>query len=248
MDTSVLEELGLTRAEISIFLTLVELGPSRAGEVIDKSGLQSPVVHRTFHSLSRKGLISSILEGKIHKYQAIEAFQLEDFMKEKQERLDELVQEIQRIEKLGKGKTRAGVYYGVRGVKQLLALLIDQKAEELLSYGGAMKSLELLGDVFWKNFHRKRLDEKIRARMIFHTSLSPRSEELGKLRNTYIRLTDRTFEELVETFICGDKVAIVIYLDNPYGFLIEEQAASKAYSKFFEIIWKSAGPALRTEK
>lgn len=242
MDTSVLEELGLTKVEISVFLTLLELGPSRAGEVVDRSDLQSPVVHRAFHSLLRKGLITAVLEGKIHKYQAIDVSQLQDFLKEKQERLNHLMVELKKIKVIGKEKTRAGVYYGVRGLKQLLTHMIDANADELLSYGGSAKSLELLGDVFWRNFHRKRLDRNIRARMIFHTSLSLKGQELSKYKNTQIRLTERTFEELVETFICGEKVAIVIYLDDPVGFLIEEPAAMKSYSRFFEIIWKSASP------
>jgi sugar-specific transcriptional regulator TrmB len=242
MDTSILEELGLTKGEITAFVTLVELGPSRAGEVVDRSGLQSPVVHRAFHSLLRKGLITAVLEGKIHKYQAIDVSQLQDFLNEKRERLNQLIQELKKIKILGKEKTRAGVYYGVRGLKQLLAHIIDTRAEEMLSYGGSAKSIELLGDVFWRNFHRKRLDKKIKARLIFHTSLSSKGQELNKYENTQIRLTERTFEELVETFVCAEKVAILVYLDNPIGFLIEEPAASKSYSRFFELIWKAANP------
>ena len=49
MDKSIFEDIGLTGAEIKVFLTLLELGSSSAGVVVGKSGLQNAVVHRAFH-------------------------------------------------------------------------------------------------------------------------------------------------------------------------------------------------------
>ena len=72
MDTSILEDLGLTGAEIRVFLTSLELGSSSAGPIVEKSGLQNAVVHRALHSLIEKGLVTYILEGKKRIYQAVE--------------------------------------------------------------------------------------------------------------------------------------------------------------------------------
>ena len=62
MDTSILEDLGLTQAEIKVYIALLELGSSSAGQILEKSGLQNSVVHRALNSLIEKGLISYILE------------------------------------------------------------------------------------------------------------------------------------------------------------------------------------------
>ena len=64
MDTKALENIGLTGAEIKVFLTLLELGSSFAGPIVERSGLQNAVVHRTLHSLSEKGIVTYVLEGK----------------------------------------------------------------------------------------------------------------------------------------------------------------------------------------
>ena len=68
MDNSILEDLGLTGAEIKVFISLLELGSSTAGKVVEKSGLQNAVVHRAFHSLAEKGLLNGHLssEKEIH--------------------------------------------------------------------------------------------------------------------------------------------------------------------------------------
>ena len=39
MDITILEDLGLTNAEIKIYLALLELGSTTAGPIIEKSGL-----------------------------------------------------------------------------------------------------------------------------------------------------------------------------------------------------------------
>ena len=51
MDTKILEDIGLSNAEIKVYLTLLELGTSTAGPILEKSGLQNSVVHMTLNKL-----------------------------------------------------------------------------------------------------------------------------------------------------------------------------------------------------
>jgi len=57
-----------------------------------------------------------------------------------------------------------------------------------------------------------------------------------------VKITEKDFEESTETIICGRRVGIIIYLDKPFGFLIDEELVAQSYTKFFEILWKSATP------
>jgi len=40
MDTQILQDIGLTKNEINVYLALLELGKSSAGKVLEKSNLQ----------------------------------------------------------------------------------------------------------------------------------------------------------------------------------------------------------------
>lgn len=237
MDTSILEDIGLTGAEIKVFLTLLELGSSTAGKVVEKSGLQNAVVHRAFHSLAEKGLITYVQEGKIRHYQAIEPKLLLGFLEEKKKRLEKILPELEAKKQLVKEKPKATIFQGTRGVKELLNLMLETDAKEYIAYGGAQKSDEALGTYFWEAFHKKRVSKKIKAKLLFHSSLKWWGEELNKFNLTEVRYTKKDFEEMTETVICGKRVAIIIYLDKPFGFLIEEQLAANSYKKFFELIW-----------
>ena len=68
MDNTILEDIGLTGAEIKVFIALIETGSTTAGKIVEKSKLQNAVVHRAFHSLLEKGLITFIYQGKIKVY------------------------------------------------------------------------------------------------------------------------------------------------------------------------------------
>ena len=239
MDTSILEDVGLTGAEIKVFLSLLEVGSSTAGKVVEKSGLHNAVVHRAFHSLAEKGLITYVQEGKIKRYQTIEPKQLINFLEEKKARLQKLLPELEAKRLLAKQKLQASIFQGIRGVKELINLMLDTDAKEYVSYGGPQKSHDLLGNFFWENFQIRRIKKKIKAKLLFHQSLKWWADELNKkYQLTAVKTTQRNFEELTETIICGKRVAIIIYLDKPFGFLVEEPLAAASYRQFFELLWK----------
>ncbi len=60
----------------------------------------------------------------------------------------------------------------------------------------------------------------------------------GKL--TKIKFLPHEFAQLTETIIVGDKVALVVFTENPYAFLIEDAVVADGYRKQFEILWKLA--------
>ena len=240
MDTEILEDIGLTRAEIKVFLALLELGSSTAGKVVEKSGLQNAVVHRAFHSLAKKALITTIKEGKINRYQTIEPKRLLNFIDEKKAKLEKILPELEIKREQAKEKSKARICHGVRGVKELITLMIDTDVKDYYGYGGPQKADDLLGHFFWENFHAKRVKKKIKAQLLFHSSLKWWADEMNKkFKFTEVRTTKKEFEELTETIVCANRVAIIIYLDKPFGFLIEEQSAANSYKKFFKIIWNT---------
>ncbi|MDO8481401.1 MAG: helix-turn-helix domain-containing protein [Nanoarchaeota archaeon] len=247
MDTSILEDLGLTGAEIKVFLALLELGSTNAGSVVEKSGLQNAVVHRAFHSLAEKGLVSSILEGKIRRYSAANPSHLLEFVDEKKSRLQTLLPELELKRKMAKTAPQATLFQGVRGTKELLYSLLETGGKEYASYGGPIQSNEALGEYFWESFHNRRIKKGVTAKLLFHTSLNSWGVQLSKKKKTQVRLTSQALEGLTETIICGNRVGIVLWMEKPYGFLMEDKAVADSYRKFFDVLWNSA-PETRSLK
>ena len=62
-------------------------------------------------------------------------------------------------------------------------------------------------------------------------------KELDKKSSTH-RYLPNINESPAVTNIYGDKIAILIWTDEPEGIIIENVAAAKAYKSYFDFMWK----------
>ena len=241
MDVSILEDLGLTRNEIKIYLALLDLGSSSAGKIIGMSHLQNSVTHRTLNSLIEKGLINFVLEGRRKIYQATNPEHFFQFMEEKKVRFEQILPELKLKQKLAEKKENAVIYRGIKGIKEIYHNLISTKAKEYNTFGGGKAvTYEVMGEFWWKNLHTRRIANKLPARQIFDETIRKFGEELKHRPLSKIRFLPQKFAQLTEIVIVGDKVGIIIFAQHPYGFLIEDKIVADSYRKQFELMWKLA--------
>lgn len=238
MDVSILEDIGLTNAEIKVYLALLELGDSTAGLIIEKSGLQSSVVHATLNKLVDKGFISYIQEGQRRHYQAANPKHIVEFINHKKERFEELLPELMLKQQLSKEKPEVIVYRGINGIKELLLELLEAGGTEHHTFGSTKESL-MLGESWWVNYHKKRAAKNIKAKLMFNESLVFWKAEI-KYPKSEVRYTKVGFEPLTETIIRNNQVGIIIWTEKPIGILIHNQAAANSYDKFFKMMWVAA--------
>src|SRR3989344_2592275 len=94
MNTQILEDIGLTNAEIKVYLALLELGSSTSGPIIEKSQLQSSVVFTTLSRLTDKGFVSAVKEGKRNYYQASDPKHIVEYINEKKENFESILPQL----------------------------------------------------------------------------------------------------------------------------------------------------------
>ncbi len=236
MNTQILEDIGLTPAEIKIYLALLELGITTAGPILQKTGLQNSVVHMTLNKLMEKGLISSIKEGKVNHYQAADPNHIIEFINEKRERFEELLPQLLIKQNSAQEKSEIITFRGIRGVKELLLELLDAGGNEHHTIGSTKESL-MLGEEWWVSYHKKRAEKNIIAKLLFNESLQSWKAET-KYAQTEVRYTKAGFEPLTETIIRNDKIGIIIWTEKPLGILIQNKTAAQSYDQFFNILWE----------
>lgn len=243
MDTSILEDLGLTQAEIKVYLSLLELGSSSAGPILEKSKLQNSVVHRALNSLIEKGLITFIWEGKRKIYQATDPENFHDFIESKRKRFDEILPELKKKQKFAKKDTFGEIFKGKKGINQMYITLLNSGGKEYNTFGGGSKvTYDVMSETWWKNLHTKRIANKVKCRQVFDETIRRFGNELSKRPLTKIRFLPKEYAQLQETIIIGDYVGIAIFTEKPYGILIKDKVVAEGYRKQFEILWHKANP------
>jgi len=234
--TQILEDIGLTNAEIKVYLALLELGTSTAGPIIEKSGQQSSVVHSALNSLVEKGLVSFILESQRRHYQAANPKHIVSFIDEKKERFEEMLPELLLKQQMAKEKPEVVTFRGIKGIRQLLYELLEAGGKEHHTFGSTKESL-MLGESWWVSYHKKRAAKGISAKLLFNKSLASWKAET-KYPKSEVRYTKEGFEPLTETIIRNDRIGIIIWTEKPIGIMIHNSIAAESYDKFFEMMWK----------
>ena len=241
MDFQILEDIGLTSAEAKIFLALLKLGPSSAGPVLNRAGLHNSVVHAALNRLIEKGLVSYTKQGKTHIYQASNPKHLFEYIDEKKERLEKIMPELLAREEGQTEKPEATVYRGIRGMKEILYELLEAGGNKHHTIGSSDKSL-MMGSEWWAQYHRKRAQKGIYAKLLFYESLEEWKAEEKYPKTTEVRYTKTGFEPLTETIIRNDKVGILLWTEKPTGILMHNRELADSYEKYFQHMWASARP------
>jgi len=242
MDTNILEDLGLTQAEIKVYIALLEQGSCTAGIILEKSGVQNSVVHRALNTLIEKGLISFILEGKRRVYQATDPENFHDFIDNKRKRFNQILPELKQKQKIAKIDSFGEMFKGKKGLNQMYTTLLNSGGKEYNTFGGGSQvTYDVMGESWWKNLHVRRLEKKIPCRQVFDETIRKFGSELNKKKLTKVRFLPKEHAQLQETVIIGDYVGIAIFTENPYGVLIKDKAVAEGYRKQFEILWRMAG-------
>ncbi len=235
MDTSILEDLGLTNAEIKIYIALLELGATTAGPILDKTRLQNSVVHMTLHKLVEKGFASYIKKGKVRHYTAADPKNIVNFIEEKKKKFEKLLPELL-VRQQKVDKQEAEVYEGFNGFKNMLYELIKdaKKGDEYLFFSFYTENPDDFDNVynFYKDFEKER--EKLGIEVKGIAPLSIKEKFKGReLKN--VMFAD--FPSPINISIFRNKVIFTPWEDKKVSFMIHSRQMAESFRKYFYSIW-----------
>ena len=100
-------------------------------------------------------------------------------------------------------------------------------------FGSEGQFSEKMGDFAYK-FDLLKKENKIHTKLILRKG----RKEVDSKTSEY-RYLDNVEESGAVTNIYGNKIAIIVWTDEPEGIIIENAAAAKAYKSYFDVLWKS---------
>lgn len=237
MDLSSLE---LSYVEEKLFKIVLFNKDIVVKRIVELSGHDKKVVYENLEKLQRKGLISSIVKERTRHYSFTGTTQInslieqeEQLLKEKKEKTTVLINEIKNIEPELQESSQTELLVGKQSIRQLFQSILNEK--EYVVIGVPIESEKILGKVFWENFHLKQKERTITSKMIFNPSLRSWKPHNKNLQIKYLEV-----EPLTETIIFKDKIAIIIWTQDPSATIIRSKTVAKSYRSFFNLIWEQA--------
>jgi sugar-specific transcriptional regulator TrmB len=245
MEISELIKLGFNKNEAKVYASLVKFGKADAGMIIADTKFHKNIVYDNLEKLIDKGIITFVIENNVKVFRISNSKMLIELYDEEAKEVEkkkllakELSKEIDKKIREIPFKQEATIYRGVKGVKSFYYKGVDNN-QETLAFGAPQESIDILGEVFWRNLQLRRAEKKINAKLIFNPSIKEYGETI-KNRFTEVRYFERDFEPMSETHIQGDEVGIVVWTKEPVLFVIKDKIVADSYRKFFEKMWKQA--------
>jgi len=223
--------LGLTEKEVEVYLALLELGPSLAGQISRKTGIHRRNIYDITERLIQKGLIGYITKNNRRLFEAANPERLKEILDEKQKKLQEGMDRLNLLYEKTKQKQETNFYKGIEGLKTVFEDQLNCK--EILVLGASKAASEVL-PFYFKWYDEDRKKKKIKVRIIANKdfqSSPPLSE---------IRYLPEKYANPLAINIYQDKVAIILWKKPPLAIVIKNQEIAESYKKYFELMWKSA--------
>ena len=237
MDISVLEDLGFSAAEIKIYLALLELGNSKAGEIIKLSKLQNSVVHLTLSKMVEKGLVSFLKRGQIRFYEACDPRNIIRLIEDKKNRFEAILPQLLARQNKQE-KQEAEVFEGFNGLKAMLYKAIEEgeEGDEYLFFSFTTANKAYNDEVY--PFYNQFLEERERRGFIMKGIASESNRRLfTKSRRNLEGLLFVKFPTLQNISIFRNKVIMTPWEDRQMSFLITSSQLADTFRNYFYSIW-----------
>lgn len=232
----ILEDVGLTKSEIKVYLSLLEQNTGTATEISEKTGLYRKNVYDAFIRLSKKGLVSSLnIDGKRF-YTSAAPEKLLDFLDAKKDSVNQIMGELKNLYKSKPSVDDVQIFKGKEGVKSIFEDILNSKSE-YDKLGTGEKFRDML-PYFYPIYQKKKSKYKIRCRSIH--SENERNEPFVKEFIGDTRFLSKEFVNPATTIIYTDRVAIIIWKETPFGILISSKDVAESYRYYFESLWTIA--------
>lgn len=240
-----LKELGFTAGEEKVYIALLKLGSSTTGPIAKEASVSRSKLYEIIEKLVRKGIVSHYKQNNISYFKAAPPERIIEFLDKKEKEMEmqkkAFKESLPYFENfIGKKelKKEAEVFEGMEGIKNVreLALARMKKEEAMLYFGNPASGHEhVLG--YWDDWNRRRVEQKIFAKIIYNQDATQFGERRKKQRYTEVRYLPLSGPTDAWIEIYGNTIAIVMKKETPMSIVINNKLVAESFKTYFNILW-----------
>jgi HTH-type transcriptional regulator, sugar sensing transcriptional regulator len=246
MEEQLLEEIGLTTGEAKVYLTLLKIGETTTGKIIDEAQISGGKVYVILEKLIKKGLVSFITKEKTKYFSAATPNKILEYLDEKEQTLQTKRKKFQAqipsllaLQDLSNKKYETRLYLGYYGINTIIFDTLNSLSskDEILIMGINLSRDEKY-NLLWKNWHSARIKKNIPCKMLFSHKDSEFFSIFAKMKKTEVRVLEGITPASVG--ILKDQILLTTYGEEPSSLLIKHPEIVSSFKTFFNTLWKIA--------
>lgn len=244
MNQKLLQEIGLTNSEITIYTTLLKTSSIKVGDLMKQVSLHRSRVYEAINRLTEKGLVSYVIKNNIKYFEASDPERLITYIEEQKEKLNERESKIKKIiPELKKQipsyipQAEAHVFAGKEGFKTIRKDILKQK-QDLYLIGAIGKEDKFL-QYFFPNFNKLRIKNKIKWKILYDAEV--KGKKITKLGLMESKFLPKEYSSPAVINVYADRVVNILWKEDiPTCFMIINQDIADSYRKWFNLLWKNS--------
>jgi sugar-specific transcriptional regulator TrmB len=244
---SAFESVGIPKMQTIIYLDLLKNKESTATQISKRTRMHRANVYDNLTKLKEKNLVYlTTKEGR----QVFAALSVDLIINEQKDRLENLKSAMDYIKTTYVSGQTPKVYTleGLNAIKSILFGLLEKKSDVWI-YGLAENEnmLNLLNDKLMHSFHLERIKKHIALKLLFYKLPEEEIKMLGNIKFTEARLLPKTQQSKVSQItqiVCEGCVYITLWMDPIHTIVIENDAISREYIDFYDILWANSKSVL----
>ena len=242
MNKKLLEEIGLTKGEITVYLTLLKIGETTTGKIIEEAQISSGKIYEILDKLMKKGLVSFITKEKTKYFSAASPKRILDYMHQKEKDLkskeQELIEDLPNLlelEKFTKKKIDIKLFQGYEGIRTAIWEVLSELTlkDEVIAMGVHSKKQEKF-NLLWPPWHKERIKKKITCRIILTEKGTEYYNMFKKMKYTEVKTIEGITPSAID--VIGDLGMIFSHGENPSVLSIKHPDIVQSFKTFFESV------------
>jgi len=228
-----LENIGFSPNEIKVYLTLNDHGSTKAGRISKLASIDRSSCYNALKLLQEKGLVSYVMIGQVKWFSVAGPRRILEYLKEQKDDVEEILPELEASHKMKKIEGQVRLFKGLKGIRSVFLDIIRDGKDNYV-FGSEGQFSERMPD-FAHRFMMLKKEKRMKTYMVCRKDR--REIDVDTKGHMYL---PNIKESPAVTNIYGDKIAIIIWTDEPEGIIIENGAAARAYKSYFDFMWKHA--------
>ncbi len=246
MNEKALEDIGLTKGEAKVYLTLLTLGETTTGKIIKEAQISSGKIYEILDKLIKKGLVSYIVKEKTKYFNAASPNRILDYLHNKEKELRKKEQIFLRelpnlisIGKKGKKEYETHLFKGFKGIETAInEALMDLTSKDEILAMGIVSSKEKKYNLMWQRWHIDRIRKKIVCKALFSDRNTDYYKKFRSMKLTKIKVLSGITPSAID--IMNDRVLIFTYGIEASCLSIKNSEVAQSFKTFFYNLWNIA--------
>ena len=246
--------IGLGHSEAEVYLTLLQFGPSTAGNLAKKIGVPRSSLYGFLSSLSDSGLVSQSEQDGVklwhsespEKIAGILDQGIEEWGQAKTD-FQKLLPELLERQSVDYNTPRFRYFEGAEGVQNILKDMLLYRDIETEAFWPIRNMVDVLGEEFFEYLNIHRIRQNIYTKAIWPPTKVVDIERykflgVGEEFRREIRTAPEHINSSMGYWAYHNRIAFVSSREESFGFIVESAEMRRMLSTQFKIIWAISKP------